>query len=121
MRQLMAEPKYSLGLVRSPLQLCLADEFVDEFGRVWLTSGTEHRISAVSEPLENAKEYGVDPGVSLEGASLTPFSYLSCSQEHGRLTSNRVDCDLIAPGENVGAFSPSFSLGSSSSRGRSST
>jgi hypothetical protein len=50
------------------------DEFADE-----VRHETEQEISAVFEHRESATPYGVDPGVSFEGADLKPFCSLSCS------------------------------------------
>src|SRR5271154_4896688 len=48
---------------------------------------------------------------------MRPFVSLPCSREDDRLASKRLVRVLIAPEENVATFSPSFSLGSRSSRG----
>src|ERR1700722_12204755 len=49
---------------------------------------------------------------------MSSFVSLSCSREDDRLAGKRLVRVLIAPEENVVTFSPSFSLGSYSSRGR---
>ena len=48
---------------------------------------------------------------------MRPFVSLSCSREDDRLVGKRLVRVLITPEENVATFSPSFSLGSCSSRG----
>ena len=54
---------------------------------------------------------GQRSGGLVPSPSMRPFISLSCSREDDRLAGKRLVRVLIAPGENVATFSPSFSLG----------
>ena len=60
----------------------------------------------------------VDGSVSFKANHVRPFSSLSCSKAWVRFPRKCLIRVLIAPEENVDAFSPGFPLGDSNSRGR---
>ena len=78
---------------------------------IYRAGGTDLGFGSAFDPLVSSAR------VLVPGTSMRSFISLSCSREDDRLAGKRLVRVLITPEENADTFSPSFSLGSCSSRG----